>query len=152
MNTIEMFPNEMQKQNDELLANMKERLPEIEKLLADFHSGEEDGIYRFYHQSFKTFNLQYLVRRARDLFSGIAPGNALVNAWFAAICEDALDHEFDSGRTNDNWMVETRPLLEAFWHCKYFLEQMLRYGRELKAAPQMLPSGWAAILCLYNMR
>ncbi len=116
MNTIEMFPDEMQKQNDELLTNIKERLPEIEKLSADFHSDEEDGIYRFYHQSFKTFHLQPLVRRARDLFSGIAPDGALLNGWFAAICEDALDCEVDSGRTNDNWLAETRPLLEAFWH------------------------------------
>ena len=96
--------------------------------------------------------MQPLVRRARDLFAKISPDGAPLHPWFAAVCESALDHEFDSGRTNDNWLGETRPLLESFWHCKYFLEQMLRYGRELETAPQMLPSGWAAIMCLYNMR
>lgn len=152
MGTMQMFQDEEQKRHDMLLANIKGRLPEIEKLLADFKLEEEDGVYRFYHQSFKTFHLQPFVRRARDLFVQIALDGAPLHAWFAAICEEALDHEFDPGRTNDNWQGEVRPLLESFWHCKYFLEQMLRYGRELAVAPQMLPSGWAAILCLYNMR
>jgi len=36
-----------------LLKNIKEQLPELEKLLraADDHWGMEDGVYRFYHQS-----------------------------------------------------------------------------------------------------
>jgi hypothetical protein len=152
MGTLYMFENEEQKRHDALLANIKANLPEVEKLLASFHVEEEDGVYRFYHQSFKAFHLQPFVRRARDLFTRIAPDSAPLNEWFATICEGALDHEFVSGRTNANWMGETRPLLESFWHCKYFLEQMLRYGRELEAAPHMLPSGWAAILCLYDLR
>jgi len=152
METLYMFQNEDQKRHDALLANIKAHLLETEKLLVGFHAAEEDGTYRFYHQSFKAFQLQPYIRRARDLFTRIAPDGATLNAWFTAICDGAVGHEFDSGRTNDNWQVETRPVLEAFWHCKYFLEQMLRYGRELETAPQMLPSGWAAILYLYNMR
>lgn len=152
MSNMQTFQDEEQKRHDALLINIKGLLPEIKKLLAHFHSEEEDGVYRFYHQSFKVFHLQPLVRGARDLFIQISPAGAPLNAWFAAICEGALDHEFDSGRTNSMWAAETRPLLEAFWHCKYFLKNMLRYGRELDNAPHMLPSGWAAILCLYNLR
>ena len=141
-----------QKRHDTLLANIRAYLPELEKLVGEFHSYDEDGIYRFYHQSFKVFHLQPLVRRARDLFARLSPEGVPLHPWFTAICEQALDHEFDSGRMNDNWLNETRPLLEAFWHCRYFAENLLRYGRELDKAPLMLPSGWAAILCLYNMR
>jgi hypothetical protein len=149
---MDSFFEDEQKQHDALLANIKAHLPEIEQLLRDFKVEEEDGVYRFYHQSFKTFHLQPLIRQARDLFAQLSPDSAPLNAWFCDICEAALDHTFDSGRTNSNWQAETRPILEAFWHCKYFLEQMREYGRELEVAPHMLPYGWAAILCLYDLR
>jgi len=42
--------------------------------------------------------------------------------------------------------------LEAFFHAKYFLEMACKYGRELAEPPETLPSGWAALLCLYGMR
>lgn len=64
----------------------------------------------------------------------------------------ALDHDFDIGRSNANWDPETRPILEAFWHCAYFLEQLARYGRELSEPSGSLPSGWAAVLELYGVR
>ena len=53
---------------------------------------------------------------------------------------------------NDRWTEETRPIVEAFFHARYFLEMVCRYGGELKEPPQMMPSGWAAVLYLYNLR
>src|SRR5437899_2192299 len=49
-----------QEKADTLLRNIKRRLPELEKLLAQVeeHWCMEDGIYRFYHQSFKVYALQ----------------------------------------------------------------------------------------------
>jgi len=41
---------------------------------------------------------------------------------------------------------------EGFWHCRYFIGMMARYGRELDAAPDVLPYGWAAVLYLYDLR
>ena len=43
-----------------LLQNIKAQLPQLEKLLAETedHWGMEDGVYRFYHQSFKVYYLQ----------------------------------------------------------------------------------------------
>jgi hypothetical protein len=32
------------------------------------------------------------------------------------------------------------------------LEKIIKYGRELEEAPPMLPSGWAAVLYLYDLR
>jgi hypothetical protein len=139
--------------DESLLAAIKERLPDLEALLEHFRSIEEDAVYRYYHQSFKVFYfLQPLIERARALFEEIAPTDAPLDAWFAAICEDALEHSFEMARTNANWESEARPILEAFWHCKYFLEQMVASGRELDEAPEVLPFGWAAVLCLYRQR
>jgi hypothetical protein len=35
---------------------------------------------------------------------------------------------------------------------RYFLEMVVRYGRELSQPPLSLPSGWASVLYLYNRR
>jgi hypothetical protein len=43
-------------------------------------------------------------------------------------------------------------MLEAFFHARYFLEMAVKYGRELELPPTLLPSGWAALLYLYNLR
>ena len=53
--------------------------------------------------------------------------------------------------TNDEWLVQTRPILEAFWHTKYFVTMMIKYAKELESAPQMLPSDWAAVLYLFEL-
>ena len=46
----------------------------------------------------------------------------------------------------------TRPILEAFFHARYFLEMGIRYAKELQAPPRRLPSGWAAFHYLYGLR
>lgn len=53
---------------------------------------------------------------------------------------------------NQQWTVHTRVFLEAFFHAKFFLEMAVKYGKELRASPISLPSGWAALLCLYDLR
>jgi len=42
-------------------------------------------------------------------------------------------------------------IAEAFFHAKFFLEMTVKYEKELEALPTTLPSGWAALLCLYNL-
>lgn len=135
-----------------LLANAKARLPDIAALLAAFERAEEDAVYRYYHQSFKVFSQQAMIRRARELLHDLAPDARSLDDGFERICHDALDHEFKMSRTNTNWGAETRPILEAFWHCKYFLGQLDRYVREIDEPVNMLPEGWAAVLVLYGLR
>lgn len=53
---------------------------------------------------------------------------------------------------NARWLEETRPIVEVFFHARYFLEMAVRHGRELDAPPTLLPSGWAALLYLFNLR
>jgi hypothetical protein len=33
-----------------------------------------------------------------------------------------------------------------------FTQMMIKYAKELETAPQMMPSGWAAILWLFELR
>lgn len=53
---------------------------------------------------------------------------------------------------NHRWLEATRPMLEAFFHARFMVEMAVRYGRELDEPPAMMPSGWAALLSLYDLR
>jgi len=141
-----------QELSDKLLANIKKNKAEIEKLRDVFRRLEEDYVYRFYHQSFKVFGATGQIKQAKELFERLAPDSLPLNDWFCSIADQAIGKQFDFAKTNQIWLVETRPILEAFWHSKYFLEQMLVAADELDESPSLLPSGWAAVLYLYDLR
>lgn len=153
-----------------LLAAMKREMPALEKLLAecDDHWGAEDAIYRFYHQSYKVFQLQSLTTEVVDALKGLAPPGLSnewtrmiqketgkpappLNQWFLEIVAQGTGKEFEM-KDNDNWLAVTRPIVEAFFHARYFLGMVVTYGKELEHPPRSLPSGWAAVLYLYNLR
>jgi hypothetical protein len=41
---------------------------------------------------------------------------------------------------------------EPFFHARYMLEMAVGYGKDLERPPAVLPSGWAALLYLFNLR
>ena len=135
-----------------LLDAIKANLTEIERLIKLFVFEYEDGIYRFYHNSFKVYSLQDCTLSAVESFRRIAATteNQLCG-WFEQIIANGTGAKFDVEH-NRNWPDHTRPIVEAFLHTKYFLEMMAKYGLELESPPTFLPFGWAAILELYNQR
>jgi hypothetical protein len=135
-----------------LLAAIKSNRLEITQKLEHFRRQEPDLVYRFYHQSYKVFILNDLTRHAVELFNRLSPESLPLNSWFQGIIDEALGKEFDWETTNPKWLAETLPVLQAFWHSKYFLEQMIVAADEIDIAPQILPSGWAAVLYLYDLR
>jgi len=138
---------------DALLGRIKERLPELKALLAEFEDrwGKEDGVYRFYHQSFKVFHLKEPTRRAFKLIEEIGGEQDPPCEWYCQIVKGGCEHGFNK-TTNAEWLAQTRPILEAFWHTKYLLTMMAKYAKQLDSAPQCLPSGWAAVLYLFELR
>ena len=72
---------------------------------------------------------------------------------FRGDIERQIDKQFKNHHDR-NWAKHTRPILEAFFHAKYFLEMAVKYGKELDKVPdiQPSPSGWAALLELYGIR
>lgn len=135
-----------------LLANMKARLPELEALLeqARGHREYEDPVYRFYHHSFKVFGVQRFTIAIVDALRALLPDVAL-NEDFLAIVTEGTAKSF-AMEMNKRWREETRPLVEAFFHARFMLEMVVKYGRELDEPPQPMPSGWAAVLYLYGLR
>jgi hypothetical protein len=135
-----------------LLDRIKRKLPELERVQIIFGYENEDGIYRFYHQSFKVYGLQDCALRAVEVFRSIAePAGGRLCGWFEQIVTEGTGREFQPEH-NREWPYHTRPIVEAFLHTRYFLEMMLKYSRELEQPPAMLPFGWAAILELYGQR
>jgi hypothetical protein len=135
-----------------LFSNLKAALPALETLLAEHtsHWGYEDAIYRFYHQSFKVYRLQEATINIVAALQALAPKREL-NGWFLEIVKAGTGRTFELSH-NSKWPEVTRPIVEAFFHARYFLEMAVRYGKSLKTPPLVLPSGWAAFLYVYRLR
>ena len=135
-----------------LFSNLKSALSELEALLEECngHWVYEDHVYRFYHQSFKVYLSQHSTSKIVDKLRALAPDGKF-NEWFAQIIADGTGKTF-AMEDNENWLRVTRPILEAFFHSKYFLEMAVKYGRSLERPPRSMPSGWAALLYLYDLK
>ncbi len=140
--------------DDELLASIQARWSELAGLLEEINSHwvYEDLVYRFYHQSFKVYTLQSETNRIVAALQSVAPKATTLSPMFEEIYQAGASGKPFEIEHNQQWTSHTRVFLEAFFHAKYFLEMAVKYGKELQAAPTMLPSGWAALLCLYNLR
>jgi hypothetical protein len=135
-----------------LLSNISDALPRLEQMWqqANSHWGYEDPVYRFYHQSFKVYCLQEDTAQIAKALRDLAP-HLPMNPWFTQIVCEGTGEQF-SPEVNHRWLEATRPILEAFFHARYFLAMVCKYGKELNEPPDSLPSGWAAVLYLYGLR
>ena len=143
---------ERAKEETLILANIAANLPKFEAMLAKVNEKRvyENCVYRFYHQSYKVYGLQVHTLEIVGLLQSLAP-HLPMNDWFQAIVKNGTGKEFQPEH-NANWLEITRPILEAFFHARYFLEMICKYGKQLDKPPQMMPSGWAAVLYLFNLR
>ena len=148
------YVKELKAKDNRLLMNIKKKLPELEALLEKVcsHWVYEDSVYRFYHFSYKVYGIQNTTRRIVDALKELAPEGQSFCKEFKEIIEAGASGKRFESEHNKNWTYHTRPLVEAFFHAKYFLEMVVKYGKELEESPDMLPSGWAAVLCLYGLR
>lgn len=142
------------KMDAQLLANIKLRLPELENLLEEMNSHwcYEDLVYRFYYHSFKVYNLQNETKKIIKALRSVAPERQNFCVEFREIIESGASGKKFKLEHNKNWTYHTRAFVEAFFHAKFFLEMAIKYGKKLKKPPVILPSGWATLLCLYNLR
>jgi len=136
---------------DQLFDRLKAELPALEELFAHYtHKWVyEDAVYRFYHQSFKVYDRQSDTLAIVAKLQSLAPHRPL-NRWFMEIVRDGTGKTFKT-QDNEKWLAVTRPIVEAFFHARFFLEMAVIYGRELET-PRTLPTGWAAFLYLYDLR
>ena len=136
----------------QLLTTIQGRLPELQALWekVSSHWGYEDPVYRFYHDSFKVYRVQQTTVEIFRVLQSLMPDRYL-NMSFCRIVREGTGKVFELSH-NAKWNEHTRPMLEAFFHARHMLEMTLKYGHQLKEAPRTLPSGWATVLYLYNLR
>ena len=140
-----------------LPASLNKHLPEMKKLLetANSHWGYEDAIYRFYHHSFKVYGLQDLTEEIVKVLYKADPRDSRkrFDEYFQQIIAEGTGKEFNI-KCNAAWTYHTRPILEAFFHAKFFLEMAIKYAEKYEGeeTPQILDSGLAALLTLYCIR
>lgn len=134
-----------------LLLRLRQGREDLARLLEECsdHWGYEDPVYRFYHQSFKVYGLQGQTRTIVERLQALAPDRPL-NPWFRQIVESGTGKEFRLA-DNERWTEVTQPILEAFFHARFFLEMAVRYA-DLQTPPNPLPSGYAALLYLFGLR
>ena len=150
---IESYWVKIQRLNEELLANIKKDLPELEKLLEKI-TGDwfyADHLYRQFHHSYKTYYAQDTTIQIITILKKLAPKGVTFNEEFEQIFKEGTGKRFNMNH-NKNWFKHTRPLLEAFFYAKALLEMCVKYGKELEKAPECLPNGWAFILYYFNLR
>ena len=139
-------------QEAKLLAAIIRKLPRLEEVWqkVNCQCNYEDAVYRFYHGSFKVFGIQTSTQFIVKTLRSLAPRRPLCSS-FTRIVAEGTGKKW-AQEVNRRWPETTRPMLEAFFHARYFLEMVCKYGKELKKPPQPIPSGWAAVLELYRLR
>lgn len=138
----------------ELFKNIKKELPELEKFFEEECNADwtyDDMIYRMYHGSFKVWYLVPKIEEIVKKFESLLPGRPL-NKQFLEIVGDGIKEKDFKMAFNKDWLGYTRPIVEAFFHARFFLEMIIKYGKEMDKAVTLLPSGWAVVLYLYNLR
>jgi hypothetical protein len=131
-----------------LFSNLKKEQTNLTDLLANLDY--ENPIYRFYHHSFKVYFIQSQTIEIVEKLKALLPDREM-NKWFVSIIDNGTGKEFKR-EDNNNWLEVTRPMVEAFFHARYFLEMAVKYASELEYPPNSLPNGWALFLYLYNLR
>jgi hypothetical protein len=146
-----LTPEKRQRLEKLLLKRIKRHKGELKKTLQEMsgHWTYEDHFYRYYHGSYKVYRTQTTTDQAVKLLRQLLPEREL-NLTFEQIIHEGTGKKFKLAH-NKNWDKHTRPMLEAFAHAKFMIEMALRYAN-LTKLPQPMPSGYAALLYLYDLR
>jgi len=76
---------------------------------------------------FKVYALGRTTKQIVSALQALAPDQQL-NEWFLRIVTEGTEQVF-AREHNGRWLEITRPIVEAFFHSRYFLEMAVRYGR-----------------------
>lgn len=143
-------PEERDRLERLLLARLRHKKPDLRQMFEEMssHGHYEDHFYRYYHGSFKVYNTQTTTEKAVRLLGDLLPERKL-NMAFEDIIREGTGKEF--GAENQDGERTPRAILEAFSHAKFMIDMAMRYA-DMSEPPKTLPSGYAALLYLYDLR
>jgi len=161
MSSLNSNPLELR---NELITALKDKMPILQDLYARMQDESVGEYYfsKFYRGSYKLYHLQYSTVEIVSALQSIIPERKFTG-YFMTIIQEGTGKSFNKN-SNRRWFKETRPIVEAFFHARYFLEMAVKYGNELDLVentnPESIeekfrvarsPSGMAALLSLYEM-
>lgn len=135
-----------------LLERFRAGLPGLRWALegyATVHEPEE-SMDRFYRRSRKFYRLQDSTLRMLKMLQSVLPHQPLNDSFMQILREGSW--KVWQKEQDDRWMEETRPILEAFFHARWFTAVCAKYAELLPHAPRTMPGGWGGVLSLYNLR
>lgn len=141
----------------QILKNFRDNLDKLRELWNKVNKewNYDDGIYRFYHHSYKVVHLQPFTLEIVELLTSLKPTNieVTIDPMFMQIVNEGTGKEFKHA-WNSEWLASTRQIVEAFFHARFFLEMAFNAAMTMEGEGDkgMLPSGWAAILYFYGLR
>src|SRR6202012_302460 len=105
-------PNERERLERILLGNLRAHLPMMQDLLAHISDDwcYEDGMYRFYYQSFKVFHLQEATQEIMNLLKKIAPEERDFCQFFREMLTAGTGLKFAT-EDNQHWLERTAPII-----------------------------------------
>ncbi len=74
------------------------------------------------------------------------------HSMFNEIILDAQSQGSFQLKYNDDFGEHAKPIVEAYCHCKYFMDMFLESLKMENEPESFITSGWAAILELYQLR
>jgi hypothetical protein len=128
----DMFSALHNEPHDALLARLKANLAPLEAFQHEMAEAEAVGMLRFYNSDLRVYDQRLLVERAAALFRDIA-GSGELALPFEIIAQGAVPSHLDL-RTSRAWIMNALPILTAFSHCKFLVEQHVKAGREMERA------------------
>jgi hypothetical protein len=146
------YLHEQLRREQRLLEAITAHLPALEALARGFAWSYEDRRYRFYSQSWKVYELQGFTTQAVDLLQQIAQEvEGSLHPWLTTMTAQGTGIQF-AMEHNQEWLTQTRPMVEAFLHATYFVEMAITRTQTMDTVQPLLPLPWAAMLTLYTQR
>jgi len=132
-----------------LLQNIKHNLSVLEELLKEVsdHWVEEDQVYRFYHQSFKAYDIQHYTAKIAEELATISPHNCL-NQNPSNDTKDSKNNK-PSGNDNNNPLDENKNFNNNKYKkhfCEFFLDilqkgtgKIFEYSHNVRWSEEVIP-------------
>jgi len=142
---------------DTLLSNIKDSLSSLSEIKRSVNEpcngAAEEGIYRFYHFSFKCYYLQQLTEVIVAKLRQLSPNDPTEKlcVFFEDIISQGTGKKWEY-QHNADWQTHTRPIVEAFMHANHMLCLAVEYGSRYEKSPEVIDYGWGSLLELYNIR
>lgn len=135
----------------QLLTAISKNKQRIYKLQQTSHNlwGGEDAIYRFYHESFKTYRIQDLSKSIINLIKDLLPLE--LNKMLLKIIEEGTGKEFNFNSPN-SWYEDAKPMVDTFLHLRHILDMIVKYGLESDDSDRKGNMGWFTVLYVYKIR